>query len=291
MRSENEMLELILGTAKEDERIRAVYMNGSRVNPNVKKDCYQDYDIVYVVKETKSFYQEENWIDRFGEILSLQMPERMDKMRGLECHWEDTYGWLMLFTDGNRIDLHVNSIPFAQKEIGKDRLCRILLDKDGILPEISESTDEDYWVRKPAEADFLCECNNFWWCLNNVAKGIAREEISYVMDMINYEIRPCLEHMISWSIGVEYDFTVSVGKSGKFLPKFLSEERYQNFLSTYSDADTEHLWQAVFVMCDLFHETAMEAVEKLNIIYNQKEENGARRYLRMIQQGICSFER
>ncbi len=286
MRSENEMLELILGTAKEDERIRAVYMNGSRVNPNVKKDCYQDYDIVYVVKETKSFYQEENWIDRFGEILSLQMPERMDKMRGLECHWEDTYGWLMLFTDGNRIDLHVNSIPFAQKEIGKDRLCRILLDKDGILPEISESTDEDYWVRKPAEADFLCECNNFWWCLNNVAKGIAREEISYVMDMINYEIRPCLEHMISWSIGVEYDFTVSVGKSGKFLPKFLSEERYQNFLSTYSDADTEHLWQAVFVMCDLFHETAMEAVEKLNIIYNQKEENGARRYLRMIQQGI-----
>ncbi len=44
------MLDLIINTAKEDERIRAVIMNGSRVNPNVKRDCFQDYDIIYVVK-------------------------------------------------------------------------------------------------------------------------------------------------------------------------------------------------------------------------------------------------
>lgn len=51
MRSEKEMMGLILNTAREDERIRAVIMNGSRVNPNVKRDCFQDYDIVYVVKD------------------------------------------------------------------------------------------------------------------------------------------------------------------------------------------------------------------------------------------------
>ena len=48
MRSEQEMYDLILGIAKTDERIRAVYMNGSRANPNVNKDRYQDYDIVSV---------------------------------------------------------------------------------------------------------------------------------------------------------------------------------------------------------------------------------------------------
>jgi len=51
MRSEKEMMGLILNAAREDERIRAVIMNGSRVNPNVKRDCFQDYDIVYVVKD------------------------------------------------------------------------------------------------------------------------------------------------------------------------------------------------------------------------------------------------
>jgi hypothetical protein len=49
MRTEKEMLDLILGVAKADTRIRAVYMNGSRANPKVPKDKNQDYDIVYVV--------------------------------------------------------------------------------------------------------------------------------------------------------------------------------------------------------------------------------------------------
>ena len=34
MRSEEEMLTLIIETAREDERIRAVIMNGSRAKPN-----------------------------------------------------------------------------------------------------------------------------------------------------------------------------------------------------------------------------------------------------------------
>ena len=55
MRSKHEMFSLILGVANKDNRIRAVYMNGSRANPKIKRDIFQDYDIVYVVKETESF--------------------------------------------------------------------------------------------------------------------------------------------------------------------------------------------------------------------------------------------
>lgn len=53
MRTEREIFDLILHVARNNEQIRAVYMNGSRANPNVQKDIYQDYDIVYVVTETK----------------------------------------------------------------------------------------------------------------------------------------------------------------------------------------------------------------------------------------------
>ncbi len=41
MRREKEMFDLILGIAREDERIRAVYMNGSRTNPNAPKDIFR----------------------------------------------------------------------------------------------------------------------------------------------------------------------------------------------------------------------------------------------------------
>lgn len=54
MRTEKEMYDLILDIAQKDERIRAVYMNGSRTNTNVQIDIFQDYDIVYIVTETKS---------------------------------------------------------------------------------------------------------------------------------------------------------------------------------------------------------------------------------------------
>ncbi len=50
MRTEKEMFGLILDTAREDERIRAVYLGGSRTNPNAAPDLFQDYDVVYIVK-------------------------------------------------------------------------------------------------------------------------------------------------------------------------------------------------------------------------------------------------
>ena len=71
MRTEKEMMELILRTAEEDARIRAVYMNGSRTNPNAPKDIFQDYDIVYVVEETGSFIRDKESIWRQQTLIEI----------------------------------------------------------------------------------------------------------------------------------------------------------------------------------------------------------------------------
>jgi aminoglycoside 6-adenylyltransferase len=107
MRTEQEMFELILAVAKADERIRAVYMNGSRANPNVDKDKYQDYDIVYVVTETESFLTDKSWISIFGDIAIVQEPDSNDLGWGQNADYSRSYCWLMLFKDGTRIDLHI----------------------------------------------------------------------------------------------------------------------------------------------------------------------------------------
>ena len=90
MRSEAEMYELILGVANADSRIRAVYMNGSRTNKNVPKDIFQDYDVVYVVTETKSFIEDKEWISNFGEIWFMQYP---DEHPDYPSDKENFYGW------------------------------------------------------------------------------------------------------------------------------------------------------------------------------------------------------
>ena len=67
------MFELIKKVAFEDENILAVYYGGSRANPTIKPDIYQDYDVVFVVKEVEPYTKdhslflrtETEWIFRY----------------------------------------------------------------------------------------------------------------------------------------------------------------------------------------------------------------------------------
>lgn len=280
MRNEKEMFELILNTAKEDERIYAVYMNGSRTNPNVPKDIFQDYDIVYVVDRTEPYINDKNWINRFGEILFMQYP---DENIYCSSDKQNFYGWLIQFTDGNRLDLHVESLEHAKANILKDKLCKILLDKENVLPDVGESTDKGYWVEKPNEQQFLCTCNEFWWCLNNVAKGLWRKEVPYVQDMINYNVRPQLIKVLSWKIGIDSDFSCSIGKSGKYMYRYLTAEEWKLFLRTYVSADVEEMWNGIMTMCRLFDETAKDVGERLGFCYNQNEADNCMSFMEHVR--------
>lgn len=281
MRTEQEMYGLIVGTAKADDRVRAVYMNGSRTNPNVPRDIFQDYDVVYVVTENKPFYEDKNWLKVFGERLYTQCPDELDKSVGMDANFDERYAWLMQLADGNRIDLTVR--PVRCSGVTDDKLCKILLDKDGILPDIPEPTDEDYRVKKPTAAEFYAACNNFWWCLNNVAKGLWREEVPYVIDMINHCIRPQVVKILSWKIGFDTDFTAGVGKSAKYMYKWLEPAVWQRFLDTYSGADISAIWNSVFAMCGLMDEFAPEVAEKLCAEYDFTMAKNSRLWLEKVQ--------
>ena len=63
MRGENEMLDLIISTARTDTRVLAAYLKGSRANPNAPKDIYRDFDVMYVATETCSFIRDTSWMN------------------------------------------------------------------------------------------------------------------------------------------------------------------------------------------------------------------------------------
>lgn len=277
MRSEKEMLDLIINTANEDPRIRAAYLEGSRVNPTVQADIFQDYDVVYVVEETKSFREDSSWIDRFGKRLYMQYPE---DSAYFPSDVENCYGWLMQFADGNRLDLHVCTMETVKRDL---ELYRVLVDKDNLLPPEPVKSEEIYWVKKPTPEQFHDTCNEFWWCLNNVAKGLWRKEIPYVMDMVNIYVRPMLTRIVEWKIGVDNHFSVSAGKCAKYMERYVSEDIYRRYLATYSSAETEAIWDSVLGMCDLFHEIAAELSEAMEYPYNDTEAENGRAYLEHVR--------
>lgn len=263
MRSEQQMLELILETAKCDDRIRAVIMNGSRANPNAPRDPFQDFDIVYIVSDVEPFRHNLEWIQRFGEMMILQMPEEMQDPP------PDTGGffsYLMQFADGNRIDLGLFTLA-QWKDRGTDSQSILLLDKNGIIEPFPPASDSDYFPKPPTAKAFFDCCNEFWWVSPYAAKGLWRQEILYAKYIQDIYVRDQLMKMLTWHIGVRTDFKVSPGKLGKYFPKYLEPELWDMLLKTYSDASYENSWDALFTMCDLFRKVAIPIAEQYGFDY------------------------
>lgn len=276
MRSEREMLELIINTAKEDERIRGVIMSGSRADVHAPRDIYQDYDIVYLVEDTAPFWNNTEWLEeKFGRISLLQTPEIMSL---IPPDNDGSFVFLTIFEDGNRIDLSVTSKSY----IDNGEPAIVLLDKTGELSGIKPR--EDFWfIKPPVEKLFHDCCNEFHWCLNNVAKGIARDELPYVQEMFNRCVRDALNIMTDWYIGAENDFKVSAGKMGKYYKKYLPAELYEMYVATYSDSDYENIWNAVFTACALFRRLAESVAEKFGYTYNMTEDENIIDYMNKVR--------
>lgn len=276
MRTEKEMMALILNTAQQDERIRAVIMNGSRTNPQAKKDCFQDYDVVYIVRDIASFTANHSWVDRFGPRVMMQMPE--DKVMP-PAEGDGHFIYLMQFMDGNRLDLTLLPVEKMAQLLKPDSLSILLLDKDGIIGSLPPSSDKDYHVKKPSEREYQDVCNEFWWICMNISKGLWREELTYVMFMYEQVNRNVLLQMLEWKIGIETDFSKSVGKHSKYMKDFLDQEEWEEFVSTYPSPDYESIWQGLFNMCDLFRKTALDVADRLGFAYPYEDDQHVTAYL------------
>lgn len=277
MRTDKEMMDLILNVAK-DERIRAVVINGSRTNTNAPKDIFQDYDIVYIVRDINSFINDNSWIDVFGERLIMQMPESMSMF---SSEYKDRFHYLMQFVDGNRIDLTL--LPISQSEIyiKEDKLTVVLLDKDNFLPLIQSPSDEDYWVKQPTAEFFDNCCNEFWWVCTYVAKGLWRNEILYAKAHMDNNIRPMLLKMLEWRVGIDTGFSVSIGKFGKYIEKYLPEDIWKLFISTYTNSSYENTWESLFTACDLFNSTSKYVASYFS--YKYIYDKSITQYLKYVQ--------
>lgn len=107
MRQPEEMYEMMVGVARRDENIRGVIMTGSRANPDCPKDSYQDFDIIYMVKDMKPYWDNMEWVcEKFGKPALMQKPE---SMKLIAPDGDGSFVYLMLFPDGNRIDLKLTT--------------------------------------------------------------------------------------------------------------------------------------------------------------------------------------
>ena len=169
MRTDQEMLELILGTAKKLQ-VDAVALSGSRAEGHAPKDEFQDYDVVYVVDDLDTLTRDLAWLDQFGTRIIEQ--HNILGNRRL---------YLMLFEDGNRIDLTLCHKDHINEWVDSEAGFTVLVDEKGLFESYSPSP-ERFWIHPASETDFEKTCNEFWWVLAYVVKGIYRKQVIYATD-------------------------------------------------------------------------------------------------------------
>ena len=280
-RTEKEMIGLIIGFAQNDDRIRAVLMNGSRVNPNATKDIFQDYDIVNLVTDVEPFKDENYILSHFGETIIIQKPEDMIYPPPVG---DGRYNYNMQFLDGNRIDLsffNMNRI----NELIKDSLTKVLLDKDHIIPSLLDPSESSYLIRKPTEKLFNDCCDEFIFGLgSHIPKTIWRKELPLLKTYIDIVLRKPLIKMLEWHIGIKTGFKTSVGKAGRHLQKYLEPEIWKEFKQTYTDSDYDNIWNSLFLFYKLFKTTAESVAKEYGFQFPEEAGESALGFLRHVKE-------
>lgn len=275
MRSAPQVLAQLLTFAREHDSIHAVVMNGSRVNPNAPKDLFNDYDVVFYTSEPRRFLEDQSWIAYFGDLIILQQNDFTE-------HGLSGYIFLMLFTDGVRIDLAFDPLEYLAY-VADDSLAEVLLDKDNRIPPLPPSSDRGYLIQKPARKAFDEAVNEVFWCSGNVAKGIWREELAYAHYMLETFIRPQILNLLEWYAAMQHGWAISTGAYGKWLQKFLTPEVWDLFTRTYAGAEYEEIWEALFAACHLARRVSVPLAEHLGYAYPFEDERRMVAYLQRVR--------
>ena len=264
MRTDQEMLELILETAKKLQ-VDAVALSGSRTDSKAQKDKFQDYDVVYVVDNLDNLTSDLAWLDQFGTRIIEQ--HNILGNRRL---------YLMLFEDGNRIDLTLCPKEHLQEWVDSETAYTVLVDEKGLFESYSPSP-ERFWTSPASETDFEKSCNEFWWVSAYVVKGICRKQVIYATDHLYGICQQELLKVLAWQVASD-NGTVDIGKNYKYLFNYLPAEKEKEFSALLDFSSLDNITQSLFATMQLFHQEAQYLAQKMGFKYEKEVAEKMMRY-------------
>ncbi len=203
---------LILTTAQENTAILMIGSEGSRNDPTVTPDQYQDFDITYFVSDDVFPTFDVFDRSRFGDMMIQQiLPEK------------NRWCWLMQFMDGNRLDLKI----------------------------------------QPVSSEFDDSITEFFWVSTYVLKGILRGELLYANTFFESIVREELYRLLTWRIGRDTDFSLSVGKAHKRLPAY-----FEGIESLYDLSDLTRTGQALSTALKMANDLLPSLSHDLQLTYD-----------------------
>ena len=256
MRTETEMLSLLIKIAK-NLKVKAVALSGSRTDTKAPKDEFQDYDVVYVVDDFDNLTSDLSWLDYFGKRI-IEQEVVLDHRRL----------YLMLFEDGNRIDLTLCPKEHIKEWVDSEAGFTVLEDPEHLFEPYSQNL-ERYWTSPASAMDFEKACNEFWWVSAYVVKGICRKQVIYATDHLYGICQQEFLKILAWQVASDRG-KVDIGKNYKYLFNYLPAEQKKEFSNLLDFSSLDKITQSLFATMEFFHREAQYLAKKLGFDYDME---------------------
>ena len=263
MRDEQEIYNLVLNIANQDKRIEAVLLNGSRANPNVPKDDFQDYDIVFVTNFIEDIISDTNYHKKFGDILIMQKPNEFRNKTEYNC-----FAYLMQFQDLTRIDLRLIKPEFLEDYLD-DAFSKVLLDKKNKYLDYNFERSSLYETKQLSEDEINKILNEIYW----VSTYVVNSEF-----MISNPIKNAFIKLLKQKILIEKELdSLSFGKLDKDILQYITDK--DQLLKIFSNKSLKDIEANLRFLLDETNQMAkyISINRKLNL--NQGEYQSAMKFM------------
>lgn len=263
------ILEHLIRWAEQQPVVRAMLLTSSRAIPHAPVDIFSDYDVILVLRDVQPFFQDRSWLEAFGRVLALYRDPLIVEDGLVRSAYVTQY------ESGLKIDFslwpverleRIASQPVLPQEF--DAGYRVLLDKDGLTGGLKPPTYRGYIPSPPSATEYHETVENFFLDATYVAKFLWRDDMlaaKYLLDnaMKQESLRPMLE----WLTEIDHQWSVKPGPYGRRLKRWLRADLWDELESTFTGANLDANWDAMFKTIALFRKAALEVGEHLGFTY------------------------
>jgi len=279
------VLDQLIQWAEQQPSVRAMLLTSTRAVPGAPTDLFSDYDVILVLRDIQPFHSERAWQEAFGRVLALYRDPLIPD-RGLEHS-----AYVTQFEDGLKIDFSLWPVERLKQIVAEPQLpaeldagYQILLDKDHLTDALKPPGYKAYIPTPPAEAEYQEVLEVFFLEAIYVAKLLWRDDLMAAKHVLDgYMKQEHLLPMLQWHVETEHQWSVKPGPYGRGLKRRLRPDLWAWLERSYTGAEVEANWAALFETIGLMRCVAEEVAERLGYHYPEDLERRVMAYVQKIR--------
>jgi aminoglycoside 6-adenylyltransferase len=264
-----DILPQIVDWANRADSIRVMLLVGSRAQTK-SVDNYSDFDLS-IFGQHFDFIGDDEWLNKIGSPIVC-------------IH--DQFPWdhqliptrLTIFDDLTKVDFSFHPLDLLKEMVQGKTLTpaygngySVLIDKEGIGPQIPGADFRAYHMKKPEEKEFQLAINEFWFEAYHVAKYLARKDL-WAAKSRDWATKSWLLRMMQWNAVAMAGSSLQLKNEGRELTKWLPKEMYNELENCFSGLALQQQWAGLVSTSKLFLKLSRENCKMFELTYDKRPE-------------------